>query len=724
MSALEFLRIRRLPVLLQTEMAECGLASLAMVAAYHGHKVDLNGLRQRFALSLKGATIGHLITIASALNLGCRPLRLELAQLRQLNTPCILHWDLNHFVVLKTVRKNGAVIHDPALGLRHLSTAEMSKHFSGVALEVTPTTEFRPITIRVKARLSDLWSRIVGWKRALAQTLLLSLLLQVFALTAPSYLQLVIDEVVTRFDQELLLVLAGAFALMYVIQAATEALRATVVLQLGQTMGFQMIGNVLHHLLRLPTEFFEKRFVGDILSRMGSIRPIQQALTQSVVTAIIDGIMAVATAVLLFVYSPLLGSIIVGSVLLYFAVVLSLYPLRRVREEEQLVAHAEAQNFLIESIRASKTVKLFGREAQREVIWRNYFANVVNAAMAVGKLEIVGKSTRSLVFGLQIVAVVYFAASMVMRGEFTIGMLFAVMLYRANFTERAEALAERVVEFRLLRLHLERLADIIQTKREAGLDAPRLEGKPILGSISIRNVSFRYAQNEPLVLKELSLEIEAGDFIAIVGPSGGGKTTLLKVMLGLLPPTEGEILVEGQKLQEFGVQHWRSSIGVVQQDDELLMGTIADNICFYDAYLDMKRVIECATAAAVHEEISAMPMGYLSLVGDMGSSLSGGQRQRVLLARALYRRPKLLFLDESTANLDAEAEVRIADLIENLPVTRVVIAHRPELVLRARKVFELRHGRLQVRQAPGVLSRGVVSIARDTGVAGKPQSGA
>jgi ATP-binding cassette, subfamily B, bacterial CvaB/MchF/RaxB len=586
MSVLSFLRSKRLPLFLQTEMAECGIASLAMIAAYHGHKVDLNGLRQRFALSLKGSTLSHLIVIAGSLHLTCRPLRLELEQLGQLALPCILHWDLNHFVVLKSVHREGAVIHDPAFGARRLSRQQVSRHFSGVALEVAPTADFQPQTLRTSARLSDLWSRVLGWKRALAQTVLLSVLLQLFALAAPSYLQLVIDEAVSSFDTQFLLVLAAAFASMYVVQTATQALRSWVILQIGQAMSFQMVGNVLHHLLRLPSSFFEKRIVGDILSRMGSIRPIQEALTQSVVTALIDGVMAVAIAALLFAYSPFICSIVLGTVLLYFGVVLVLYPYRRYREEELLVANAESQTYLIESIRASKTVKLFGREAVREVVWRNYFVNVLNASMGIGKLEIANQSARTLMFGLQIVLVVYFSATLVMRSEFTLGMLFAVLLYRDSFAARAEALAQRVIEFRLLKLHLERLADVVQTEREPGLDMSRAEGASVTGSLVLRDVSFRYAQNEPLIFEDVSLDVQPGQFIAIVGVSGGGKTTLLKVMLGLLLPTSGEILVEGLALQSFGVQQWRRSIGVVQQDDELLMGTIADNICFFDADLD------------------------------------------------------------------------------------------------------------------------------------------
>lgn len=718
MAAIDLFGLRRLPIFRQSEMAECGLASLAMVAAYHGHRLDLNGFRQRYALSLKGATVADLISIAGTLNLSCRPLRLELEHLRQLRLPCILHWDLNHFVVLKSVSRRSAVLHDPALGVRHLTMAQLSKHFSGIALEVSPTSDFQPRVMRVRTRLSDMWSRLVGWQRALVQTLLLSILLQVFALAAPAYLQLAIDDAITRFDGQFLAVLALAFGAMYLLQALTEAMRSWVILHLGQTMGFQMVGNVLHHLLRLPADFFEKRIVGDILSRMGSVRPIQEALAQSVVTALLDGAMAVATAVVLFLYSPALAMIIIGSVFLYFGLVLALYPYRRMREEDQLVANADAQTYLIESIRASKTIKLFGREAQREAVWRNHHVNVVNAAIGAGKTEIATQSARSLIFGLQIVAVVYVAATMTMREEFTIGMLFAVMLYRANFSERADALAQKVVEFRLLRLHLERLADIVQARREPGVDEPRAQAVPPTGHIALRGVGFRYAQNEPLVLNGIDLTVKPGEFIAIVGASGGGKSTLLKVMLGLLPPTEGEVLIDGQPLVSFGVPNWRSAIGVVQQDDELLMGTIADNISFFDAVLDMERVVESAKAAAVHAEITAMPMGYLSLVGDMGSVLSGGQRQRVLIARALYRRPRLLFLDEGTANLDSRAEVLIAELVERLPITRVVIAHRPELVSRADRIYELADANLHEVQLKSVTATSLpprLVVSREAG---------
>jgi ATP-binding cassette subfamily B protein RaxB len=682
----------------QAEVAECGLASLAMVAAYHGHDLDLNGLRQRYALSLKGATLADLMTMADGLDMACRPLRLEPEQLGQLALPCILHWDLNHFVVLKALRRDGVVIHDPALGVRVVSHRQLSKSFSGVALELAPTSQFEPQVARVRARICDLWTRALGWQRPLVQALLLSVMLQLFAMAAPAFLQLTMDDAVSRQDQNFLTVLALAFGAMYVLQAATEALRGLTVLQLGQSLSFQLTGNLLRHLLRLPAEFFEKRMVGDILSRMGSVRPVQEALTQSVVTALIDGVMTLATGVLLMLYSPLLGGLVLGSTLLYALVVLALYPFRRQREEAQLMAQAEAQTYLIESIRASKTVKLYGREAQREIVWRNYFAQVVNAALGSGQLELGAQFARSLLLGLQLVLVVYLGAQMVMASQLSAGMLFAILLYRNQFSERAEALLKHLVQFRLLRLHMDRLADIVTTPREAGLDGgQQMQERALRGALSLKEVSFRYAQNEPLLLRAISLDIQPGEFVAIVGASGGGKTTLLKLMLSLLPPTSGEVQVDGMPLQAFGLRAWRQAIGVVQQDDGLLMGTIADNIAFFDPQLDMACVLESAKAASVHDEIQAMPMGYLTMVGDMGSTLSGGQRQRVLLARALYRQPSVLFLDEGTANLDLASERRIADLVQTMTITRVVVAHRPELVQRADRVFELVEGHLVER---------------------------
>ncbi len=662
----------------------------------------MKNLRQRFGVSLKGATLKDLMRMADALGFATRALRLELAALKDLQAPAILHWNMNHFVVYAGMKRGRAVILDPASGERRMALDEVSKHFTGVALELTPTAEFKPVAAAPRPKLSDLWSRMRGLVPALVQVLILSALLQIVALASPLYLKLVVDEAIVSFDESLLLLLALAFAGVYAIGAATEALRSYVILALGQSMSAQLAGNVVRHLLRLPADYFEKRHVGDVISRVGAVQPIQQALTTSVVAALIDGVMAVATAALMLYFAPKLALIVFGAAALYALITVAVFPFRRERTNDLIMARAKENSNIIESIRAARAVKLFAREGVRETGWRNAFAEVVNAGVSAGKLEIGVALANALLFGLSLVIVVYVGAKAALAGEMTVGLLFAFLAYRQNFTDRIAGLIGKAVEFRMLNLHLERLSDIIHTPTEEGLGASGddlalsdEQGQPEMGlAIELRNASFRYSPSDPLIFENLSVSIASGDFIAISGISGGGKTTLMKVLLGLLPPTAGELKIEGRPLRSFGLARWRELTGVVMQDDQLLSGTIADNISFFDPEIDMERVTEAARLARIHDDVNRMPMKYLSLVGDMGSALSGGQRQRVLLARALYRRPRALFLDEGTANLDEATEREIADLIVSLPITRIVVAHRPELVRRAQRRFAMAAGAL------------------------------
>jgi ATP-binding cassette subfamily B protein RaxB len=678
----------------QSEAAECGLACLAMVAQAHGAKVDLNGLRTRFGLSLKGTTLRALMRMANEIGLGTRALRLEPEHLGSLKLPSILHWDLNHFVVLKSVGRQVTIL-DPASSERRLSPEEVSKHFTGVALELTPAADFAPPEMRARTRLRDLWSRLTGWKRAATQLVILSLILQLAALAFPFFLQLAIDQAVTNFDLDFLLLLAFGFGALHIVNAATTALRAWVILTLGQAVSFQMVGNVFRHLLRLPADFFEKRHVGDIVSRMGSTQPIQNALTESVVASLIDALMLMITAFVIFIYSWQLALVTVVATGLYLALALGLFPLMRMREDEEIAARAVEQTHLVESIRALRTIKMFGREAEREGRWRNLFADVINAGVRRGRLDIILTFGQTLIFGLQTVVIVYLGARMIIVGDgFSVGMLFAFMSYRQQFADRAVALVQHGIEFRMLGLHLERLSDIVQASRESGLETTLVTHRKVQGAIDLDQISFRYGPGEPVVLEDVSLKVEQGEFIAIAGPSGSGKSTLLKIILGLLPPTGGELRVDGVPLDQFGRVHWREGLGVVAQDDQLLSGTLAENIAFFDPEIDMQRVLACAQAARIHEDIERMPMNYYSFVGDMGMALSGGQRQRVLLARALYHRPRVLVLDEGTANLDIDLEQQIADVVAGLDITRIVVAHRPELLRRADRVFVVNCGQL------------------------------
>jgi ATP-binding cassette subfamily B protein RaxB len=325
----------------------------------------------------------------------------------------------------------------------------------------------------------------------------------------------------------------------------------------------------------------------------------------------------------------------------------------------------------------------------------------VSANVRLGRTKIEFTTIHDSLFGLENIITIYLAARLALNGSFTVGMIFAFMSYKQHFTEKAVQLVEKALDFRLLELHLDRLADIALSPLERGHDQLLSYTRQIQGRVELRNVSFRYAETEPFVLDDISFIVEPGEFVTIMGPSGGGKTTLIKIMLGLLEPTEGEVLIDGTPLSTIGPRAYREQVAAVMQEDQLLSGSIADNICFFDPTFDHERMIQCAQSAGIHEEIMAMPMTYNSLIGDMGSSLSGGQKQRVMLARALYREPRILFLDEGTAHLDVDNEKRINETLKSLQMTRISVAHRPQASNGADQILRIAKGLPCDVQRPG-----------------------
>ncbi len=685
---------RRLPMLLQTEAAECGLACLAMLASYLGHSTDLATLRRRFGLSLRGARLGDLMRIAHNLGLAARPLRVELDELHLLRAPCILHWDLNHFVVLKSVGAGSVIIHDPAAGVRRMAFAELSKHFTGVALELTPTGGFEPAAAPPRIRLRALLGRLVGVKRALGQLLGLALAIEVFAMVSPLFMQWVIDHALVTADRELLLTLALGFALLLLVRTAVSAMRGWMLMGLSASLTVQARANLFSHLIALPVAFYEARHLGDVMSRFDSQETILQAITTELVEAVLDGLMAGITLVIMFVFSPSLASLVVAGALLYALLRWAFYTPLRLASTEAIVWNARQDSHFLETLRGIRTIKLFNGQDGRQAHWLNLLVETVNRRLTTQKLALLFRTANTLLTGGLAILVVWVGAQRVLDHTFSVGMLIAFIAYKDQFLQRVSELINKAVDLRMLQLHAERLADIALTAPEARAEwhAPYAERPPV--GIEVRKLRFRYSDNDPWVLDGVDFRIEAGESVAIVGGSGCGKTTLLKVLSSLMQPSEGEILVGGEPLKRIGGERYRAMIGVVMQDDQLFAGSIADNISFFAETPDLARIEECGRLAAVHDDIIAMPMGYGTLVGDMGTVLSGGQKQRVLIARALYRRPAILLLDEATSHLDVSREEAVNAAIRAKRVTRIIVAHRPETIRSSDRVIVLNKGKV------------------------------
>ncbi|WP_052007342.1 peptidase domain-containing ABC transporter [Burkholderia paludis] len=686
----------KLPMVLQTEAAECGLACLAMIAGYYGHHIDLAEMRNRYRVSLKGTGLARVIEIAHQIDLGTRALKLDLDQIGNLRVPCLLHWNFNHFVVLQQVGARSVTIHDPALGVRRLSFDEMSRAFTGVALEVWPTGAFAPRKAAPNIRLRSLLGPVTGLTRSLGQVLVLSAVIEIFALVSPFFLQWVIDEVIVGADRDLLTLLALGFGLLMLMQQATQALRSWAMMYLGTTLNVQWRINVFTHLLNLPVAYFERRRLGDVVSRFGSIDTIQQTLTTSFLSAVLDGIMTAVTLTMMFVYSWRLALIAVVVMTLYAALRGFLYlPLKRAAED-QITHAARQQGYFLETVRGVKAVKLFNRQNERRSSWLALLVDQVNAGLHVQKLQLLFQQANGLLFGVEGVLIVWLGARLVLDGHFTVGALMAFNAYKGQFDGRVGSLIDKFFDVKMLQLQGERLSDIVFAEAESD-GVPRYvpgEADDLDASIEARDIVFRYADGEPAVLDGLSLRIEAGESVALAGPSGCGKTTLVNLLLGIVEPSAGSVRIGGVDIAHLGKERLRSMVGTVLQDDVLFAGSIADNISFFAPDADPEWIRECARMAAVHADIAAMPMGYNTLVGDMGTVLSGGQRQRVLLARALYKRPRILVLDEATSHLDVDREQQVNTAIGMLRMTRLIVAHRQETIASASRVIVMDAGKV------------------------------
>lgn len=667
---------RRVPVIHQTETAECGLACLAMICGHFGKNIDLIYLRRKFNLSARGATLAGINGIAEQLGMATRALSLELDELRVLKTPCILHWDFSHFVVLVSVKRNRYVLHDPARGIRYISREEMSRYFTGVALEVWPGSEFQSETLQTRISLRSLINSIYGIKRTLAKIFCLSVVIEAINLLMPVGTQLVMDHAIPAGDRGLLTLISAALMFFILLKAATSTLRAWSSLVMSTLINVQWQSGLFDHLLRLPLAFFERRKLGDIQSRFDSLDTLRATFTTSVIGFIMDSIMVVGVCVMMLLYGGYLTWIVLCFTTIYIFIRLVTYGNYRQISEECLVREARAASYFMETLYGIATVKIQGMVGIRGAHWLNMKIDAINSGIKLTRMDLLFGGINTFVTACDQIVILWLGAGLVIDNQMTIGMFVAFSSFRGQFSERVASLTSFLLQLRIMSLHNERIADIALHEKEE--KKPEIEIVADMGPISLETngLSYRYDSQSAPIFSALSLSVAPGESVAITGASGAGKTTLMKVLCGLFEPDSGRVLINGIDIRQIGINNYHRMIACVMQDDRLFSGSIRENICGFAEEMDEEWMVECARASHIHDVIMNMPMGYETLIGELGEGLSGGQKQRIFIARALYRKPGILFMDEATIALDSESEHFVNVAIKNMNITRVIIAHR------------------------------------------------
>ncbi|EBH9705559.1 MULTISPECIES: peptidase domain-containing ABC transporter [Enterobacteriaceae] len=680
---------QNIPVIHQTESSECGLACLAMMCGYYGKSIDLIALRQRFNLSARGSTLAGIKSIATQLGMTSRALSLDLHEINALKTPCILHWDFNHFVVLVSVSRNRFILHDPARGRRVVALSEMSQYFTGVALELWPGSDFTVETVKNRIQLRTLLNNVYGIKGTLIKIFSLSLVIEAITLAMPVGTQLVMDHAIPASDRGLLTMICVGLMFFILLRATLTMLRGWSSMIMGTLINVQWQAGLFNHLLGLPLGYFERRRLGDIQSRFGSLNALRDTFTTSTVGALMDGIMVTGVVVMMMLYGGWLTWIVLFFTSVYVLIRILTYNHYRQLSEESLVRGARAGSYFMETLYGIATVKMQGMSECRSSHWLNLEIDTINTDIKITRLNMLFGGINTLISACDQIVILWLGISLVIDNQMTIGMFVAFGVFRGLFSERVGSLTSFLLQLRMMSLHNERIADIALNEPEAIKPETSVEAvwKPV--ALDGHGLSYSYDSQSVAIFSNLDISISPGESVAIIGPSGSGKTTLMKVLCGLFTPTSGCVKVNGIDIQKVGVNNYRKMIGCIMQDDKLFSGSIRENICGFMEQYDEDWMIACAQASYIHETIMAMPMGYETLIGELGEGLSGGQKQRIFIARALYRKPGILFMDEATSALDKDSELAVNHAIKKLNITRVIIAHRESTIASAERIIRL-----------------------------------
>ena len=674
----------------QPSGTECGLACLAMTLGSFGVDVGVDTLRRHIQADLGGVSVRSLIEAARAFGLAGRVARVDLDGLAKLRTPAILHWNFDHFVVMQKVTTRHIHIIDPAYGPIRLAPSELSRCFTGVALEFETTADLVRQSHILRASLTQLWTRSNGVATSTALLLAVTILIQALLIIGPLLLPVLVDQVGLRSPTSVLLPVIGWFLLVYAAIAALDYVRRALVGIIGDRVKLAISLNVVTHVLRLPLAFFQSRRLNDLVSRMEHVRDINDLITEEALPTVIDGTFALVTVAVIVMINPWCGLVAAIGSAIYLVAKSASYLAIRQRTMRSLDDESIARGMQIENVRGIQTIKTLSAEAIRTSSWFNMSIRATTSKRELRRLKDGLISTRTAITGLEQVMMIAIAFIQVRSGTLTLGAMLAVLAFRQQLQDRSYPTIDRLFELRVLGLYMDRLGDLTGhgTEQAIGHESVDINAGSAWG-VSVDAVSYRYGPDRPLVLDRVSLDVPAGGFVAITGASGFGKTTLVRILLGLIDPSEGSVSLLDGIGGSASPRACRRGIAAVMQDDLLFSGSVLDNIGGFDPVIDEDRAIDVARLAQVHDEILAMPLGYYSFIGDMGSALSGGQKQRILLARALYRRPKVLILDEGTANLDVENERRIVAMLADLPCTKICIAHRAATLARADRIVRL-----------------------------------
>jgi ATP-binding cassette subfamily B protein len=683
----------RVSELRQVTAVECGAACLAMILNYYGYATSISEVQERCGVGRDGLTALEIVKAARLYGFRVRAVSVKQDEFRFVNLPAIVHWEFNHFLVVERWSENWVDVLDPAMGRRKLTLEEFDEGFTGVAVMVEPGAQFEQ---RAQQKTLTAWAymrSLVQTRSTLTQIIGASLLLQLIGLGAPLITEVIIDQILPGKDINMLVLMGIGMLILIIMQATTTLLRSSLLIYMQTRIDAHMMINFFEHLLSLPYRFFQLRLNGDLLARVNSNGAIRDLLTNQLISTLLDGGTVIVYFFILLTISKTIAemSLVIGAI--QIALLLFTSPAIRRLTQRNLEAEGKTQGYLNEALSGIATLKAAGAEQRSLEKWENLFFEEMNVSLRLSYLSLVVSTILGIVGALGPLALLWVGAMQVINGTMSVGTMLALNTLAIEFLTPLGSLAGSLQQLQVVRSHFARIADVVGAQPEQDLTRVKTPQR-LTGRVELRKVSFQYDQNAPMILQDINIRIAPGQKVALVGRTGSGKSTLGKLLVGLITPTRGDILYDGEPLENLNYQAVRSQFGIVLQEAFIFSGSVKENIALNNPDMDMRQIVEAAQMAAIDEDIEKMPMGYDTLVSEGGSAFSGGQRQRLALARALANRPALLLLDEATSALDVATEQTVERNLSRIPSTQIIIAHRLSTIRNADVILVLDQGRI------------------------------